>query len=284
MLEARDVDVANLLFGPVAEGCNRSIGGHRRARRTALAHADIERAFNRLFPVAPVGREPQAHGPCRGAVAAVPRIGLHGAAVEPHETEAGTGHLKEGSETVLGGGAVVVRRERRRPRLALVGGVGEAHVIRVCVGTALLKPVCRERSVREAQHRGNVSPVHEPVAAGRNHARRRPPGRDPLRVLQGRSLGFFLHPAEHHAAIRDRQLRLRTAAWRGRREALDGWRPWNGHRTLKNNGGKPEERGQERREPDGHGRDHIPPANLRRCSARGAPEVPSRVRKALPRR
>ena len=176
-----------------------------RRRRTALAHAQIDRHLRRSASSSRRStRTRHAHRRRRLRRVSIVSAGLHCAAVQPDQAEPGAGHLEQRREAVLGLRAVVMRRERRRPRLALrlVDTSQAARRRRTVPGPLFCSQCAVDRAVGEADHRRHVGPVHEPVVTRRDQSRLGPSGAGALRKLQRRRRATPLDPAEQDAAIR----------------------------------------------------------------------------------
>ena len=120
-LVARNIDVADFIVGAVAVDGDRPIGGHRDARRAAVAHFRVDAPVGDLFPLRVVRAVAERH---RSLVAILDRQ----APIEPDEAKASVRPLEERRERMLSDRAVMMGEKRLRPRFAIIFRIGEPQV------------------------------------------------------------------------------------------------------------------------------------------------------------
>ena len=114
VLETRDVDVSNFVGTAVAIRHDRSVRRDGDGSGAALAHPQIDGGVGHLFPVGAETAEAQRHVVLTGAGVtsrSAVTAPFHVAAVQPHQTHAGSGHLEKRSEAMLRLRPIVVGRE-----------------------------------------------------------------------------------------------------------------------------------------------------------------------------
>ena len=158
--QPRDENIAHLFVAPVSKRDDWSFRRRGDGGRAAIADPCIDRRFLQLPSGPAEHRGPQAHVAGR-----LRRLGIRGASVEPDQTQARAGGLKERRETMLGLRAVVMRAHGLRPcrprYRSTTPGAGYASGS----GPFFLHPVGHQRAAGERANRRHVRRVDDEVAA-----------------------------------------------------------------------------------------------------------------------
>ena len=232
-VEARGVDVADLVLRAVAIDQQRTVDSGRGIGLAAIADIDIDLRRGAGRHVRVEHRCAQGHRTARGAVSIVPvvvptlmiRATAGVASIEPGDAEAAIVLRPHRHEAVLGRGRVVMCLARRAPVHAVVERTHQHHVVGVGRIGGFLQPVRPQRTVRRGGDVRRVGPVHEHRIADGDRARGLPAAiGQMLGELERRApAGHLADPAQQQAAIRrEAQVRRRGAGHRRQRPGLDG--------------------------------------------------------------